>query len=349
MIKNLFLLFALNLSVFTFAQEKSIIEVKVKQYSKKIDSITTSEKNKMNKEMEAIENDEKNGTISSEQSQLKKKEIADKYEKIINEKIENEKAEVEEITKITVNTAIFGKNTAKADTVIQKNPMKYLKKNYLDVSYAFLNLTKDKGSINPFEENSEMRIGRSHSFEIQLRRQRPIFGKSSGIFINYGFAYRSDTYMPKRPQIFVENNQNLMLQDFTLGSLKRSKFRNVYITFPVDFQFVLNPKYVDYKGEKYLDAKQKQWKIGVGAYAGINTRSIIKVKYYRAEDGKFDKFQDKTDYGVNSFLFGGKVSLSYGGFNIFLKKDFTPIFNDKAMLPNKNGIQIGIDITNLSF
>lgn len=352
MLRNLLLLLALNMSLCFYAQEKSIIEIKVKQYSKKVDSITTSEKKKMNKEMEAVEKDFKDGKISAEQTKNQKKQIADKYEKIINDKIDKEKADIEEITRITIDGNIF--NKIKADSILpninkEKNPIKYLKRNYLDVSYAFLNLTQEKGSFNPFEENSEMRIGRSHSFEIQLRRQRQLGSKTSGVFINYGLAYRSDTYMPKRPQVFVENNQNLMLQDFTLGTLKRSKFRNVYITFPVDFQFVLNPKYVDYKGENYLDAKQKQWKIGVGAYAGINTRSIIKVKYYRAEDGKFDKYQDKTDIGVNSFLFGGKLSLSYGGFNIFIKKDFTPIFNDKAMLPSKNGIQIGIDITNLSF
>jgi hypothetical protein len=31
------------------------------------------------------------------------------------------------------------------------------------VGYAFTNLTKDKGSFNPFENDSEMRIGNSHS------------------------------------------------------------------------------------------------------------------------------------------------------------------------------------------
>lgn len=349
MLKKLLLLFALSVGVFSFSQEKPV-EKRVKKYSEKVDSITTAEKANMNKELDNIEKDLKEGKITVEKSKIQKKEVADKYEKIINEKIDHEKKSVlEDVTIITVNKVIFERKPIQQDSVKQKNPMKYLKRNYLDVSYAFLNLTQEKGSFNPFEENSEMRIGRSHSFEIQLRRQRQLGSKTSGVFINYGLAYRSDTYMPKRPQVFVEDNQNLMLQDFSLGNLKRSKFRNVYITFPVDFQFVLNPKYTEYKGEKYLDAKQKQWKIGVGAYAGINTRSIIKVKYYRAEDGKFDKYQNITDNGVNSFLFGGKLSLSYGGFNIFIKKDFTPIFNNQALLPNKNGIQLGIDITNLSF
>ena len=72
------------------------------------------------------------------------------------------------------------------------------------------------------------------------------------------------------------------------------------------------------------------------------------MKYYN-EDGKFRKDDYTLDNGVNSFLFGAKLSLSYGGFNLFIKKDLTPIFNNDALLPNKNGIQIGIDILDLNF
>jgi CRISPR/Cas system CSM-associated protein Csm4 (group 5 of RAMP superfamily) len=55
------------------------------------------------------------------------------------------------------------------------------------------------------------------------------------------------------------------------------------------------------------------------------------------------------DDGVNAFLFGGKFSIGYGGVNLFIKKDLTPIFDDKALLPNKNGIQIGIELANIDF
>lgn len=117
---------------------------------------------------------------------------------------------------------------------------------------------------------------------------------------------------------------------------------------PVEFQLYLNPKYTEFDGKQYLDVRKKMWKIGLGAYAGINTRSIVKVKYHDAND-KFQKYDYTLDDGVNAFLFGGKFSIGYGGVNLFIKKDFTPIFNNKALIPAKNGIQIGIEIANIDF
>jgi hypothetical protein len=216
------------------------------------------------------------------------------------------------------------------------------------VGYAFANLTKDKGSFNPFENDSEMRIGNSHSVEVQFRKDNQLGSFTSPWFIRYGLAYRTDTYMPKRPQVFIQNNSELYIDDFADGRLKRSKLRNVYLTLPVEFQFYLNPKYTEYDGKQYLDVRKKMWKVGLGAYAGINTRSIVKVKYHDTND-KFQKYDYTLDDGVNAFLFGGKFSIGYGGVNLFIKKDLTPIFNDKALLPNKNGIQIGIELANIDF
>ena len=218
----------------------------------------------------------------------------------------------------------------------------------MNVAYAFANLTKDKGSFNPFENDSEMRIGNSHSVEVQFRKDKQLGSFTSPWVLRYGLAYRTDTYMPKRPQVFVRDNSQLYLEDFQEGNLKRSKLRNVYLTLPIEFQFYLNPKYTEYDAKQYLDVRKKMWKVGLGAYAGINTRSIVKVKFHNEND-KFKKYHYTLDDGVNAFLFGGKFSLGYGGVNLFIKKDFTPIFNNKANLPNKNGIQIGIEIANIDF
>ncbi len=193
-----------------------------------------------------------------------------------------------------------------------------------------------------------MRIGNSHSVEVQFRKDKQLGSFTSPWILRYGLAYRTDTYMPKRPEVFVQENSQLFLDAFEEGRLKRSKLRNVYLTLPIEFQFYLNPKYTEYDGKQYLDVRKKMWKIGAGAYAGINTRSIVKVKYYNENDN-FKKYDYTLDDGVNAFLFGGKFSLGYGGVNLFIKKDFTPIFNNKANLPNKNGIQIGIEIANIDF
>ena len=346
----------------SFATAQTTLDNQMKSYTGKVNSIVSTEKANMKAETDKIDEAFSSGKITKAEQIAQKETVSKKYETIINDKIENERQQLEDITKTAVTNSVY--NT-KLDTLknkdvfvfgssglkIKKNgksPAQYLKSSTLSIGYAFTNLTKDKGSFNPFENDSEMRIGNSHSVEVQFRTDRQLGGFTSPWILRYGLAYRTDTYMPKRPQVFVQDNSQLFLDDFEEGRLKRSKLRNVYLTLPIEFQLYLNPKYTEYDGKQYLDVRKKMWKVGVGAYAGINTRSIVKVKYYN-EDDKFRKYDYTLDDGVNAFLFGGKFSLGYGGVTLFIKKDFTPIFNNKANLPNKNGIQIGIEIANIDF
>lgn len=358
------------LSVLFSGQEKEV-ESKVKQYAAKIDSIVASEKSKMHQEMDKIDAAFQKEQITHEERMAQKKAIADQFENRINTKVENEKLLLQNITqdyvkkaifkkKDTVNLMVLGGNsiingeitTSKGKTIVlnkrnKQHPKNLLEKKQLAISYGFLNLS-DEYSFDPFDPNSRMRIGNSHSFEIQSRRTKQLGSYSSPLFISYGLAYRSDTYMPKRPLVFSQNNGRLTLEEFTTGTLKRSKLRNVYLTLPVDFHWVINPSYTQYEGVEYVDTKKKQFKLGLGVYAGINLRNIIKVKYYDSS-GDFDKYKYTIDEGVNSFLWGTKISLSYGGLNFFIKKDLSPIFNNQANLPFKNGIQVGVDLMDLNF
>ncbi|WP_312421130.1 hypothetical protein [Epilithonimonas sp.] len=346
----------------SFATAQTTLDNQMKSYTEKVNSIVSTEKANMKAETDKIDEAFSSGKITKSEQIAQKEEVSKRYETIINDKIENERQQLEDITKTAVTNSVY--NT-KPDSLKNKDffvfstaglsirkggksPAQYLKSSTLSVGYALANLTKDKGSFNPFENDSEMRIGNSHSVEVQFRTDRQLGGFTSPWFIRYGLAYRTDTYMPKRPQVFVQENSQLFLEDFAEGRLKRSKLRNVYLTLPIEFQLYLNPKYTEYDGKQYLDVRKKMWKIGVGAYAGINTRSIVKVKYHNENDN-FKKYDYTLDDGVNAFLFGGKFSLGYGGVNLFIKKDFTPIFNNKANLPNKNGVQIGIEIANIDF
>ncbi|MDR2207035.1 MAG: PorT family protein [Flavobacteriaceae bacterium] len=349
-----------------FAQKNPELDSRMKNYTQNIDSIVVSEREKMNVEIEEMEKKFQQNEISSEEKQKQIDDIASKYEQIINEKVDAQQQHLENDTKVIVKNAVFmrGSDTVKKsktviiyandDSVIKisrnkkkKEPKDFLRNDDLSVSYAFLNLTKSGGSLNPFEQDSKMRIGNSHSFEIQARRERQLGNYESPFFIRYGFAYRSDTYMPKKPLVVEQNTDEIYFENFADGNLKRSKLRNVYLTFPVDFQWVLNPKYIDYEGKKYLDGKASQFRIGLGVYVGINLRGIVKVKYHD-ENGKFQKYDYTLDSGVNTFLFGAKFSVRYAGINLFIKKDFTPIFNGNAQFPSKNGIHFGIDLMDLN-
>ncbi len=349
----------------SFATAQTTLDNQMKSYTEKVNTIVSTEKANMKFETDKIDEAFSSGKITKAEQIAQKDLVAKKYETIINDKIENEREKLEDITKTAVansvyntkpdtiknkNEIFFGLNgvSARLNEKNKKSPKDYINQSSLSVGYAFANFTKDKGSFNPFESDSEMRIGNSHSVEVQFRKDHQLGSFTSPWILRYGLAYRTDTYMPKRPQVFVQENSQLFLENFEEGRLKRSKLRNVYLTLPIEFQLYLNPKYTEYDGKQYLDVRKKMWKIGVGAYAGINTRSIVKVKYYNENDN-FKKYDYTLDDGINAFLFGGKFSLGYGGVTLFVKKDFTPIFNDKAILPNKNGIQIGIEIANIDF
>ena len=348
----------------SFATAQTTFDNQMKSYTEKVNTIVSTEKANMKSETDKIDEAFSSGKITKAEQIAQKESVSKKYESLINEKIENEREQLENITKTAVTNSVYntkpdttkGKNDFSFETSglsfkfkkNNKSPKQYINTSAVSVSYAFANLTKDKGSFNPFESDSEMRIGNSHSVDVQFRKDRQLGSFTSPWILRYGLAYRTDTYMPKRPQVFVQENSQLFLENFEEGRLKRSKLRNVYLTLPIEFQLYLNPKYTEYDGKQYLDVRKKMWKIGVGAYAGVNTRSIVKVKYYNENDN-FKKYDYTLDDGVNAFLFGGKFSLGYGGVTLFFKKDFTPIFNDKTILPNKNGIQIGIEIANIDF
>ena len=346
----------------SFATAQTTLDNQMKSYTDKVNDIVRIEKWNMKSETDKIDEAFSAGKITKAEQIAQKEAVSKKYETIINDKIENERTQLDQITKTVVTNSVYNtpRDTLKNQVVLgpgglsvsikkkNKSPKEYINQSSVSVGYAFANLTKDKGSFNPFENDSEMRIGNSHSVEVQFRKDRQLGSFTSPWILRYGLAYRTDTYMPKRPQVFVQENSQLFLENFEDGRLKRSKLRNVYLTLPIEFQLYLNPKYTEYDGKQYLDVRKKMWKIGVGAYAGINTRSIVKVKYYNENDN-FKKYDYTLDDGVNAFLFGGKFSLGYGGITFFIKKDFTPIFNNKSLLPNKNGIQFGIEIANIDF
>ena len=104
-------------------------------------------------------------------------------------------------------------------------------------------------------------------------------------------------------------------------------------------------KFAKYAFENIMNIKQK-----------IQKKFVIRIIFSQLKQEKIlknlervKKYDYTLDDGVDAFLFGGKFSLGYGGVTLFIKKDFTPIFNDKANLPNKNGIQFGIEIANIDF
>lgn len=352
---KIFVISALIAFSYATAQENSHTDIQIKKYSKRIDSIVVSEKAKMNDELNTLDENFKANKLSSEEKQKQRNEIASKYEQIINSKVDDEKANLEIATKEIVKNAVLGNGQSNYAFVVGednailsfRDPKKTKKEllNAYDVNLAFgfIDLNKSASSLSVGDKDSDMRFGKSAStdFEFRITKQ---FGKlTSPVFYRFGFGYRGDTFVPKNSQVFLQENDEISLTDFTLGKLKKSRFVNHYLVVPLDFVFVLNPKYTVENGERILDNSKGNFRVSAGVYGGVRVLSQNQIIYKNADDHRV-RITETINEGTNNFLFGGKVALGYGGFNIFVKKDFTPIFNDNARLGNKYGFQIGIEL-----
>ena len=145
--KLLFLsVFLCQISVFS---QQGKMDDDIKKYTARIDSIVTSEKLKMNDEMNLVEKNFQSGNLSSEELKARKMTIAEKYEKIINDKVDAENAELQKITKETAVNSVFKKNsdTVKTTVVISN------KQGGMAVSYTHLDVYKRQNYSNLIRSN----------------------------------------------------------------------------------------------------------------------------------------------------------------------------------------------------
>lgn len=345
---------------YSFSQEKPFTESEMAKYSKKIDSIIVSEKGKMNAELDALEKTFKENKVSAEEKQKQKAEIAQKYEQTINEKIDLQKSHLEDATKELVKNSVMGKANGLNEVIFAENNAlfsfrdpKKSKKELLsgtDVNFSlgFTNLTKSAASLDLFTKSSDVIFGKSVSLSFEVRYTGQLGKLTSPVFYRIGLGARSDSYRLADSKVIVQNDRQIFLEDFSAGNLRISRIANNYIIVPVDFVFVLNPKYTTENEEKMLDNSKGNFRLTAGIYGGVRYLSQSQILYNNFNDHRVN-YRENITGSVNDFLFGGKLAVGYGAFNLFIKKDFTPAFNDNAGFTNKYGIQIGLELLYINF
>jgi hypothetical protein len=234
----------------------------------------------------------------TEEKQKQRTEVAKKYEQIINEKVDGQKIALEEATKELVKSSVMGKgkvfdrigytqnNALLSFRDNKKTKKELLKGDDFNVSFGFTNLTKSAGSLALGNSSSGVMFGRSNSFVFEYRTTRQ-FGKlTSPVFYRIGLGLRSDTYKLADSKVIVQQDRQISLADFTTGYLRNSRINNNYITVPIDFVFVLNPKYTTENNEKMLDNSKGNFRVSAGIYGGVRFLSQSQIMYKNFEDHK---------------------------------------------------------------
>lgn len=353
---------ALSVSALFFSQQKPLLEQQMKDYTSRIETIVAAEKSKMNAELDEVDRAFKAGKITETEKENQRAQIAARYESAINEKVHSEREALEEITRKTVKNAVMENDNryevmadANHKSVItvktgeeKTHPKDMLNNTGLVVSIGFLNLTDSGAPFNFFNNSSEIRFGQSGSYNYSLKSEQQIGKYTSPVFVHYGLGIRADSHDLGPARVFAQQDNSLFIKPFTSGDIRRSQLKVEYLEVPLDVRFVLNPKYIEYEGQKYLDGSKKQFSVGVGLYGDL--RISNRIRYIYSDDvSSRNQFRQKAEDGLSKFIFGSKLSVGYGGLNLFLKKDFTPIFDSNAKMNNKHGLQIGIELASVNF
>lgn len=278
--------------------------------------------------------------ITFEEATNLKKQVAEKH--ALN--IENRIAILEN------QAALSERNQADEDLEDEQNSIRFLGEDYIvnvnlkkerkydrrtssDLVFAvgFNNVITKGESL----DDSQFKIGGSRFAELGWAWKTRVFENSNWLRFKYGVSFQFNGLKPINNQIFVEQGDETVLEEFPLN-LDKSKFRMDNLVFPIHFEMGPSKKierenYFRYSTRNYI-------KFGLGGYAGLNLGNRQKLKF--KDDGNRVKQKLKDDYNTNNFIYGLSAYVGWRTVGLYAKYDLNTIFKDNPV--EQRNISLGL-------
>jgi len=184
-------------------------------------------------------------------------------------------------------------------------------------------------------DDSPYEFGGSRFFELGWAWKTRVFIESNFVRFKYGFSLQMNGLKPTDNQYFVQNGDQTSLEVFN-SDLKKSKLTITNLVVPIHFEF--GPSKKIEKDNYFRYSTHKQFKIGVGGYAGFNIGTRQKLKYSLDGDNVKDKF--KRDYNTSNLVYGLSTYVAFNTTALYVKYDLSPIFKNQTI--DQNNISVGI-------
>lgn len=212
-------------------------------------------------------------------------------------------------------------------------PRKYDRRTTSDLVFAigFNNASIDGQKL----DDSPYELAGSGFVELGWAWKTRLMKNSNAIRLKYGFSFMWNKLDIKDNKYFVNNEGEITLEDFPYN-LKKAKFRTTSLVFPLHFEF--GPSKKIERNTYFRYSTHKQFKIGLGGFAGFNIGTLQKLKYKK--DGKDVKDKLKGGYNTTDLVYGLSGYVAFGNVGIYAKYDLSPIFKDQVI--EQNNISIGL-------
>ena len=327
--------------------QNSINNSKIETLKKVKEAIKIEERELLKSEVEAINLRLDSGEITQTEADRLKKEVAKKRAlnienriAIVDNKIlllgRNDEGYNENLSETsTLGISIGGDDGSFAGFRIKgKNKhKKYDKRTTSDMVIAFgLNNTIIEGENL---DDSPYKFGGSRFFEIGWAWKTRVFKNSNWLRFKYGYSFQINGLKPTDNRFFVQLGNHTVLEEFQYD-LSKSKLSITNLVIPVHFEF--GPSNKIERDTYYRYSTHKQFKIGIGGYAGFNIGTRQKLKY--KVDGDRIKDKIKRDYNTSNLVYGLSGYVAFGNVGVYVKYDLNPIFKDQVI--DQNNISLGL-------
>ncbi|MEZ4878316.1 MAG: hypothetical protein R2805_12290 [Flavobacterium sp.] len=333
-------------------------ESKARQIAEKIERITKEEKEALKIEIEEVNKQFENGTITKAEADDKKKKLAEARSLIIENKVAVSQEELKELVQQKVNGEIIVSQKANDSVVFETNKYKVtykvLDSTYIDLkgikrSYKYRKSQNEKRTTSQFVfaaglnnvvtdgdvENSDFRFWGSHFYEWGLTYNTRIAKNSNLLHLKYGMSVMYNNLRPTENRMFVKNGNQTNLEDSGLN-LKESRFRNVYLVLPLHLEFDFSGKTI--KEDKTYFKTHQSFRMGLGGYAGVRVKSKQIIEY-NSNDMEVTQ-KTKGDFNSSNFIYGLSAYIGYRETSLYVKYDLNPLFRNNAV--KQNNISLGV-------
>lgn len=162
-----------------------------------------------------------------------------------------------------------------------------------------------------------------------------IFKNSNFARLKYGFSFQWNKLKPKDNLYFEQNGNETILTEFPV-ELDKSKFRVTNLVFPVHFEFGPSKKVERKTYFRY--STRRQFKIGLGGYAGFRVGAMQKLNYN--ENGDFVKTKIRRNYNASDFVYGLSGYVGIGEVSLYAKYDLNPLFKNQTV--DQHNVSLGV-------
>ncbi len=183
--------------------------------------------------------------------------------------------------------------------------------------------------------NSDFGNWNSRFYEWGMTFNTRIQSNHNLLHAKYGLSLMYNDLKPTDNRYFVVNGNQTDLVKNPIHQ-DDSRFRNVNLVIPLHLEFDFTKPTI--KNDKTYFETHHSFRFGIGGFIGANIKSKQILKFDK--DGYETVEKTKGDFNANGFVYGVSTYFGYGAASLYLKYDLNPIFKNSTV--DQNNISMGL-------